>query len=212
MDLVFRRARAKDAPCLADICLLADGGTFEFLLDGLGGGKSVREKLAALCGTEDTAYSFKRFTLAESGGVVVGGFNGIPAVELSRLDDNLVGAMQRVVGLGVGDMLRWFLRRLRLAVRSKTLKLPEDCLLIANLAVFPEYRGRGVGRELIERAVADVKGGRHRSLCLFVWEDRTEAIGFYERMGFKTRSAVRFRPHRLLPHRGRRVMELRGGA
>ena len=208
MDLVLREARATDAPHLADICLLADQGTFEFLLGGLGRAMTVRDVLIALAGTENTVYSYRRFTLAESNGVVVGGFNAIPAAELSQLDDNVVGALQKVVGLGVGDMLRWFFRRLRLAVRSKTMKVPENCLLIANLAVFPRYQGRGVGGTLLRRAAGVAADTGYRSLCLFVWEDRAEAMGFYERMGFRTRSTVRFRPHKLLPYHGRCLMEL----
>jgi len=49
--------------------------------------------------------------------------------------------------------------------------------VIYDLAVLPEYQGRGIGRELVMRCVAACEGSE--------WLVETdEAKGFYEKMGF----------------------------
>lgn len=55
------------------------------------------------------------------------------------------------------------------------------------LFVDPDFRGRGIGRSLVEDAVK-----RHRDLSTEVNEQNLQAIGFYERLGFVRcgRSAV----------------------
>ena len=203
----LRGAQAQDAPDLAAVCLTADEGTFDFLLRDLVPGRSVRDIVTALCRTEDTAYSFRHFTVAVDGERVLGGFNAIPSAEMSALDDHVVAAMSGPIDLGTGAMLRWFARRLRLATRCKRMAVPANSLVIANLAVFPPYQGRGIGRQLICQATAAARAHGFESLCLFAWEDRKNALAFYERVGFQVAQTVKFRPHRLLPHRGRCLLQ-----
>lgn len=50
--------------------------------------------------------------------------------------------------------------------------------VIYDLAVLPEYQGRGIGKELVERCFAACEGSE--------WLVQTdEARGFYEKMGFQ---------------------------
>jgi ribosomal protein S18 acetylase RimI-like enzyme len=51
-----------------------------------------------------------------------------------------------------------------------------------SVAVLPEYRGRGVGAELIERLLRDVAGDAD-AVSLSVEPDN-RALGLYERLGF----------------------------
>ena len=53
-------------------------------------------------------------------------------------------------------------------------------LLLGPLTVEPPFRGRGVGRALIERAVKDAKAKGHRMVVLVGDES------YYSRVGFKT--------------------------
>jgi len=52
-------------------------------------------------------------------------------------------------------------------------------LLLGPLTVEPPFRGRGVGRALLERAIADAKAKGHR-LALLVGDEE-----YYSRVGFK---------------------------
>jgi len=57
--------------------------------------------------------------------------------------------------------------------------------VVLDVVVLPEYRGRGIGREMMARAVAHLKGsllpGEHSYTILTSAPGRE---GFYEKMGF----------------------------
>ena len=55
---------------------------------------------------------------------------------------------------------------------------------IESLAVHPDYRGRGLGVQLIQRAEAEVANRGLQQLNLEVAVDNEEAIRLYERAGF----------------------------
>ncbi len=55
---------------------------------------------------------------------------------------------------------------------------------ILDIAVAPEYRGRGVGGMLLERAIAVSRAKEAETLSLEVRESNHSAILLYERFGF----------------------------
>jgi ribosomal protein S18 acetylase RimI-like enzyme len=59
------------------------------------------------------------------------------------------------------------------------------CLYLANIAINPAYRGKGLGRQLIEYAnqIANRRG--IKTLALDVRADNTNAIELYTRNGYK---------------------------
>lgn len=66
--------------------------------------------------------------------------------------------------------------------------LGQRCYLIANVAVLPAYRGRGIGTRLTERALEHVQEHRGASAWLQVRDDNPPAIHIYETLGFKERA------------------------
>lgn len=70
--------------------------------------------------------------------------------------------------------------------------------LIANVAVHPDYRRRGIARELTKKALDHVRGRRRvESVWLHVRSDNPPAIQLYTAMGFQERArrtAWRLRP------------------
>jgi len=59
-----------------------------------------------------------------------------------------------------------------------------DVWLVGGVFVDPSARGRGVGRVLVEAALASAREARAR-VGLYVREDRLEARRLYERLGFR---------------------------
>jgi predicted GNAT family acetyltransferase len=57
--------------------------------------------------------------------------------------------------------------------------------LIANVATHPDYRRRGIGRLLTERAMAHAREKNSSALWLHVRDDNPGAIKLYEDLGFK---------------------------
>jgi ribosomal protein S18 acetylase RimI-like enzyme len=60
----------------------------------------------------------------------------------------------------------------------------EDVWLVGGVFVDPTARGRGVGRALVESALATARDARVR-VGLYVREDRVPARRLYERLGFR---------------------------
>jgi ribosomal-protein-alanine N-acetyltransferase len=56
---------------------------------------------------------------------------------------------------------------------------------LANLAVSPRARGRGIGRVLLNGVIASARAAGVRRLYLEVRESNARAIGLYEAAGFK---------------------------
>lgn len=58
-------------------------------------------------------------------------------------------------------------------------------LHIHRIVVLPEYRGHGLGLEMMERVFAGCPAANLRSMTLKVHESNLDAQRFYERMGFR---------------------------
>lgn len=59
-----------------------------------------------------------------------------------------------------------------------------NSLLIENVAVHPDFQGRGIGRELIEFAINFARKAGLQEVNLYTNELMTENIRYYHRLGF----------------------------
>jgi ribosomal protein S18 acetylase RimI-like enzyme len=66
--------------------------------------------------------------------------------------------------------------------------LGRRCYLIANVAVLPEYRCRGIATQLTARALQHVRAHHGASAWLQVRDDNPAAIHIYETQGFQERA------------------------
>ena len=61
----------------------------------------------------------------------------------------------------------------------------ENAVEIERIYVKPEFKGQQIGRKLVEYALEFGRAKKLNWLWLGVWEKNPNAIGFYEKMGFK---------------------------
>lgn len=59
------------------------------------------------------------------------------------------------------------------------------CRIICNVVVLDTYRGQGIGRQLVETAVAEARKSGAEGVLLQVHQDNPRALGLYTSMGFK---------------------------
>ena len=64
------------------------------------------------------------------------------------------------------------------------LRETPDGLLVDNVAVFPDCKGRGIGRALLVHAEQEARTRGHASLYLYTNEKMTENIAMYSRAGY----------------------------
>jgi ribosomal protein S18 acetylase RimI-like enzyme len=81
---------------------------------------------------------------------------------------------EHVVVAEIKDEIAWIL------VLCET----PDGLLIDNVAVFPKYKGQGIGRALLVHAEAEAAARGHASLYLYTNEKMSENIALYIKVGY----------------------------
>ena len=81
-----------------------------------------------------------------------------------------------------------------LAVGAICCRVEQDTnmLYIMTLCVLPKYRYRGIGRKLVETIVeAARKTYGCKGAYLHVWTTNTDAIKFYEKLGFRVKETAK---------------------
>ena len=53
-----------------------------------------------------------------------------------------------------------------------------------DIAVHPEYQGKGLGMRIMRYLLEQVRGKGYASIGLFAWDKNPGAIEFYEKLGF----------------------------
>ena len=67
---------------------------------------------------------------------------------------------------------------------SQTEVVPEENIELERIYLLNEYKGKGLGRKLIEKAIVVCQELHYKKLWLGVWKKNPNAVLFYERMGF----------------------------
>src|SRR3989304_6659873 len=55
-----------------------------------------------------------------------------------------------------------------------------------DIAVHPEHQRKGLGSQIMNNLIAQVKDKEYVSIGLFTWEENPVNIAFYEKFGFET--------------------------
>jgi ribosomal protein S18 acetylase RimI-like enzyme len=79
----------------------------------------------------------------------------------------------------------------------KYLEAP-DTWYICGVALLPDYRGRGIGAELMQMARQQALQHGYKQLSLVVFEENTAAVGLYRRLGYETIQRAPIIPHPLI--------------
>lgn len=86
-------------------------------------------------------------------------------------------------------------------------ELEEDqSLYVCSLALYPEYRGRGWGRELMAIAELRAKVLGLGKVSLIVFEQNVPARTLYEKLGYLETARRKVIPHPLIAHEGNALL------
>lgn len=166
--MTFRQATPADAPFVALVMMEAVG--YEFMERG----EMPGDDLVETCLRTDTLYSYLNATIFE-------------------FDGKDVGALISYSGTGYHDIkVRTFgpiKDKLSFDFDAMDDETRDGEYYLDSAAVLPEYRGRGIGRSIIEHGV---KIARERGLLpvLACDPDNTNAHALYTSIGFKDDGAL----------------------
>jgi ribosomal protein S18 acetylase RimI-like enzyme len=190
-ELIFRAASPADAYALAELSILGGDGMYEFLLEDF----APREMLAGLVARtmkQDAGGSCWRhcFVAGDKAGIV-GMINAYPTAWL-RDEERDVLPQDRVQVLDPIDQAQdW------------------ESFLLNSVAVRADHRRQGIGRRLVQWAVAQARLGGFARISLNVWEDNFPARALFENQGFRAQTRVELPSHPGLLHAGGSLVMVR---
>jgi len=82
-------------------------------------------------------------------------------------------------------------------------------LYVSGLALFDEYRGRGIGTRLLDFAYKRARAEGMKKISLICFEDNKDAYRLYEREGFESRKRRPVEYHELIHHEGHAALMVR---
>jgi ribosomal protein S18 acetylase RimI-like enzyme len=148
-------------------------------------GPGVPGGLRVLTEGRGTLFSHEHAWIVASEGRAAGMLLGYSGVE--KAAEDLATGWGLLRALGPGLLLR--LRRL-LRLQRMIGSLGPSEYYVSNIAVFPEFRGRGMGTMLMEVAEREARAAGLAAIVLDVETDNGQAIRLYQRLGFATTSAT----------------------
>ncbi len=168
-DIIIRRAGAPDMDAVSRVIASA----FDDKIVAIGGQKRAGRVVPIIVGS----MRGEKF-IAVTGGEVVGAII-VTTEEIDPVDGNVLKVV-KVLGL-FGALKAW--RVARSYTRSTPKRLEKEGVLEA-VGVMEDHRGQGVGGLLVRRAEARLKNLGMKTFGLGVKEN-SEAVRFYERLGFE---------------------------
>ena len=186
MNITYRTGRKEDCPKLAELVYIASDGVVEFLFHDLIAGVSPIQMVTHNLEKDTGYYTYKNTFVAEDDSGVIGVSFYYPA--------------QYHV---ISDEMRSFFPADRIEHLEHILSgRVDDSLYIDTLCVDENFRGNGIGRELISLTRQKAIDQGFDSLSLIALADNTDAHRLYFRCGFEIVSSVEMEPHELIPHEG----------
>jgi GNAT superfamily N-acetyltransferase len=187
MDVTFRPATRDDIPDLARLHVMAAHGLFDALYHDTIPGLSTNETYERVLARPEAFWSYTSVTVATHAGRIVGEVHSLPYDEIEKTPS--------------GDPL---IPKDRLALYEpfeRLHPLASGSYYINILAVFPEFRSKGIGSQLMNlaRSRATQQGFSRLSLHSF---DDPRAVALYQRLGFTVAGRSPLVEHEMLQFSG----------
>lgn len=186
MDISYRSGRKEDCEVLARLVNTASEGIIEYLFHDLNPDVTPLQMVAHNLSNENSYYSYKNAIVAEYNQNPIGVSLSYPS-SFHQITEEMRNFLPE-------DRLEHF--------KSFYASRVADSLFLDALCVDGQFRGRGIGTQLISLTKQKGIDAGFNALSLMVLADNTAAQHLYVRCGFKTVKTVELNSHDLIPHEG----------
>jgi ribosomal protein S18 acetylase RimI-like enzyme len=194
MDLSIRPATAADIPDLSKLLLMATDGVVASLYEGVIPGLTTEKIVERRLAREGTCGAYTNCWVATDGTRIAGKLHAYPLDDLAGDPPDPLVPEERYKVLEAFDALD---------------EPAAGSYYINVIAVFPDYRGRGLGTRLLDIARAEARARGLTQLSLAVFEENAGAVRLYERIGFAIAARAPAPAHPLIPFSGDMLMMMR---
>ena len=172
-----RPANREDASLIADVIALAFGDECVKTLCG----DDYKKVLEEIARSEDAQYSYRNVIVAEVDGKPAGAVCGYDGDDIIKLRQRTLELIKKYTG--------------------NDAYIEEESsggeFYIDSLAVLPEYRGKGLGRELLVAMRNHAFENGHQIVGLIVDENNPKAEALYNKLGFKRYNSMMLLGHKM---------------
>lgn len=168
MVLEIRHARVEDIPHLSWVLIQAWGGCADVMYKDVIPGRTLEQIVEHRLSRSGTTSGLGNSRIAADGETVMGGLHAYP-MDLAEQDppDPLIAEERSYVAEPF--------RRMH----------ADGSYYIDAVAVYPEYRGRGIARRLMEEALAEAAAMGFDEVSLYVFAENRRAVRLYEFLGYR---------------------------
>jgi ribosomal protein S18 acetylase RimI-like enzyme len=172
--VTFRPARPEDCGAIAELFLIASDGLAAYIWGQVAeDGESPLETGRRRYAREGAAFSYQNCLVAEDNGRVIAMLHCFPMPPRNKAEEKSANDNTDVGGEPVDPVLQPYAE----------LEDPGS-LYVSGVAVRPEHRGRGIGRQLMERARARAESLGLSRASLICFEANQVALQLYRRLGY----------------------------
>ena len=185
----YRPARVEDCFTIARLFQMAADGVADYLWSTLQAdnpGLTPLEIGAKRFANPDSNFSYRNCVMAERGSEIAGMMMSFAILESDEAAPEIPAEPSRETP---DVMAPYALEK-------------ANTWYICGLAVFPEFRGQGIGAELLALAHQQAQERGFEELSLLCFEQNAGAKRLYERHGFKVIDQTPVVPHPLIHHTG----------
>jgi len=191
MDAALRRATEADIPDLARLFIMAADGIVDAVYHDLVPGLALEKIFEWRFSQFGTVLSYEYCWVAQDGLQVAGMVNAYPIDHLADAPSDPRLTADRLAVFRPFETLR---------------EQAAGSYYINLVAVYPEWRGKGIGHRLIGLATSDAQQQGLTELSLIVFEQNSRAVALYRRLGFEISARSQVAPHRLIRRTGDLVL------
>ena len=184
--LRFRPGEKPDCPILGELVRLSSGGVVDYLYHDLKPGSSAAQVVAHTLEQGIHPATYRNTIVAELCGDIAGmalsypsSFQGVNPAAAPLLPPERLARMRDFYSARV-----------------------EGSWYIDALAVLEPFRGRGIGRRLVELSEQRCAKDGYRVVSLIVFADNEPAFNLYRSLGFRVVRRVRLESNEFIPHTG----------
>jgi ribosomal protein S18 acetylase RimI-like enzyme len=189
MTLVITRAKPEER--VESARLMADTmAGFGVAVLGAGDEELELRALEHWFAEKENRFSHEFAHIARWQGEIAGLLLCFPGCDAGHLSLSCRHSIREVYTLGALAKLIW-----RGMVLGHTREAEKDEYLIAHVAVFEQFRRKGIATALLDRSVQEAREEGFKRVALEVEIDNTPAIECYQRYGFVTQFTTRFGRH-----------------
>ncbi|GAB4446174.1 MAG: GNAT family N-acetyltransferase [Cyanobacteria bacterium J069] len=191
----FRNAIADDSMTIARLFQIASDGVVDYIWQTQQPqypGLTPLQIGATRYADPDNVFGYKNCVIAEQNREIVGMMTSFPIAPTAAESDTSLESSLAVAAELSGDPD---------VLAPYNLEAPGTWYICA-LAVFPEFRGRGIGSQLLKLAHQQAAEKGFQELSLLCFEQNAGALRLYQRNGFQERDRTAVVPHPLIHFTG----------